>query len=460
MTHAKLDQDLGKGNIGKELWSLAWPMMLSIFFYTLYNFVDAYWVSKLSANAIAAVSISQITMMLMLSLGIGITVGSGVLVSMNIGAKNKPEAERVLAQSFVLSAILGISFTTLALIFREQFLTAAGAAGEIFAPAMEYYTIVSAGSILMFMLFTFMFAFNSQGDTATLTKLFAISTAINLILDPLLILGHLGFPALGIAGAAYATLISQSVFIVIAFIALINPKRHIRLHLSKLSFRWESVKKVLAIGFPAALTQVIMPIGLAALTYMASLTFAEPGAVAFSLGFRLEFFAFLPAVGFGFGGMAMIGQSIGGGHLKRAQHILKKAIMYGAFGAAGLGILAALFAGQIIQAFQIDALAAEYSHSYLMIIALFGYGFLAIMMISATTFQAIGHSWPGFWIFVLRFGIITLPLSYLFTTVFGWPIESMWGAILAGNIIAAGVGYSWINRKLKHMELKKVPVHA
>ena len=92
-------QDLTKGVIRRQLWSLAWPMMLSFFFYTLYNIVDTYWVSKLSAEAIAAVSISQIALFVMISLGFGITVGSGVIMAMHIGAKNIKEAERVLGQS-------------------------------------------------------------------------------------------------------------------------------------------------------------------------------------------------------------------------------------------------------------------------------------------------------------------------------------------------------------------------
>ena len=81
-------RDLSQGPIRKQIWTLAWPMMLSVFFYTLYNIVDAYWVSKLSPESIAAVSISQITLMIMMSLGFGITAGSGVLMAMQIGAKN------------------------------------------------------------------------------------------------------------------------------------------------------------------------------------------------------------------------------------------------------------------------------------------------------------------------------------------------------------------------------------
>lgn len=453
-------QDLTHGNIGKELWSVAWPLMLSIFFYTLYNLVDAYWVSKLSDNAIAAVSISQITLMLMLSLGMGITVGSGVIMAMSIGAKNKPEAERVLGQSFVLSIILAALFTVIALVFRTPFLTWSGASGAILEPALGYYTIVASGSVLMFLLFTVMFAFNAQGDTKSLTKLFALSAGINMVLDPILIFGHLGLPDLGIQGAAIATLISQVAFIIVALRSLMSPKRHIRFYFKNLSFQWESVKKVLKIGFPAALTQMIFPLGLAATTALASAAFAESGAIAFSLGLRVEFFAFLPAIGFGAGGMAMIGQSLGANNIKRAQTVFKKAVKYGFLGAGGLGLLVALLAGPIIGAFTKDPIVTDYAHAYMWTVALLGYGFSAVMMISSSAFQAIGHSWPGLWIMLLKYAGVSLPLGYVLSFVFDFPIVSMWLALLAGNVVAAGVGYSWISWKLKNLQPKEVPVHA
>ena len=221
-------KDLTVGNIPKQLWSLAWPMMLSMFFYTLYSIVDTFWVSKLSTEAIAAVSISQITLYVMIALSMGIAVGSGVVMAMSIGAKNKPEAERILGQSFVLAAISGLFFTVVSLIFKKQLLIASGAGGDIFAPALEYFTVTSAGSILFFFLMNVMFAFNSEGDTFTLTKLFAVSTLVNVVLDPIMIFGRWGFPALGISGAAYATLISQVVFLVLGIVVLSGKKRNIR----------------------------------------------------------------------------------------------------------------------------------------------------------------------------------------------------------------------------------------
>lgn len=452
-------QDLTRGSIPRLLWSLAWPMMLSIFFYTLYNLVDAYWVSKLSAEAIAAVSISQITLFVMIALGFGITVGSGVIMSMHIGARDIKEAERVLGQSFMLAAIAGVFFTVISLLFRNQLLLASGASGAIFQPALEYFTITSGGSILFFILITIMFAFNAQGDTFTLTKLFAVSTALNAILDPIMIFGWFGFPVLGISGAAIATLVSQAVFIGIALRSLSSIHRRVRFHLANLSFQWESVKRVLNIGVPAALTQVLFPLGLAILTFITSLGFLEPGVIAFSLGFRMEFFAFLPAVGFGFGAMAMIGQNMGAGNKGRARESFVKALKYGFGGAAGIGILVALFSGIVISVFTSDPLVTTYARLYMWTVAL-TYGFLAAMMVEASAFQAIGKSWPGFWIFFLRFMVISIPLAYLFTQVLHLPIIFLWLAIVMGNIGASVVGYIWITKTLQRITLEEVPVHA
>lgn len=452
-------QDLTQGNIDKQLWSLAWPMMLSVFFYTLYNLVDAYWVSKISAEAIAAVSISQITLFIMISLGFGITAGSGVLMGMNIGAKDNKEAERVLGQSFVLVGLAGIFFAIVAIIFREPLLILSGANGAIFTPALEYFTITAAGSIFFFIMIAIMFAFNAQGDTFTLTKLFALSTLLNIILDPLLIFGYSSIPALGISGAAYATLISQFVFICISLKVISGPNMMVRFRFKNLSFQWESVKKVLNIGIPASLTQVIFPLGLAAVTFITTLGFAEAGAIAFSLGFRMEFFAFLPAVGFGFGAMAIIGQSVGANNMDRAKEAFGKAMRYG-FGAATVfGVLVAIGAGFITGIFTEDPLVTEYARSYMWIVAL-TYGFLAVAMVEAMTFQAIGRSWPGFWIFFLRFAVITIPLAYILTQVFAFSITSIWVSLVIGNLVAALVGFVWITRVLGELKPAEIPVHA
>jgi putative MATE family efflux protein len=452
-------QDLTKGDIRKQLWSVAWPIMLSIFFYTLYNIVDAFWVSKLSPDAIAAVSISQISLFIMVSLSMGITAGSGVLMAMHIGAKDKKEAERVLGQSFLLSALVGVFFTAFSLVFRNELLTLSGATGTIFEPAMEYFVITASGSILLFLMMTVNFAFNAQGDTVSLTKLFAVSTGVNAVLDPIMIFGWAGFPALGIAGAAYATLISQAVFLGWALYTLSRPKMMVRFRMRNLTFVWESVKKVLKIGIPASLTQVINPIGIAALMFIIALGFKEEGAIAFSIGSRVEFFAFLPAIGFGFGAMSLIGQNIGAGNIARAREAFNKALLYGVGASAVFGLLCMIFAVPITRIFTTDPGVTSQALSYIWVVAL-SYGFMSATMIEASGFQAIGRSWPGFWIFFVRFIVISIPLAYVLTQVFNLPLVAVWIAIATGNLVASAVGYVWITRTFKKIDLNEVPVHA
>lgn len=444
---ASHEKDLTKGPILPHLWSLAWPMMLSMFFYTLYGIVDTFWVSKISTDAIAAVSISQIALFVTISLSMGISVGSSVVMGMHIGAKQKPEAERVLGQSFVLATIAGLFFTALLLVFREQFLEASGAVGTIYPPALKYFTVSAAGSLLFFYLINIMFAFNSEGDTFTLTKLFLLSTLINVVFDPILIFGKFGFPALGIEGAAYATILSQIVFAVVSLYVLSRPTRGVRFAFKNISFQWASVKRILNIGVPASLTQVINPVGIALLISIVSRAFLEPGATAFSLVFRLEFFAYLPAVSFGMAAMAMIGQSMGAGDTSRSLEIFKKSTLIGFFSATALGLLLIVGGRFIIQFFTTDPQVVEYSLWYLFIVA-GTYGFLAVGMVVANVFQAIGRSWPGFWIFFLKFFVVAIPGSYLVTQYFNWGISTVWGVIAFSNFLMAVVGYIWLRRSL------------
>jgi len=453
--HAPGTHDLTKGPIRQQIWALSWPMMLSIFFYTLYNLVDAYWVSKLSPESIAAVSISQISLFLMISLGFGITAGSGVVMSMDIGAKNMKEAERVLGQSFVLTGGAGIVFSILALLFRHQLLAFSGASGAIYEPALEYFVITAGGSFLFFIMISIMFAFNAQGDTFTLTKLFALSTLVNVILDPIMIFGYFNTPAFGIGGAAYATLISQAVFIVFALRSLMNEKRRIRFKFSNLNAKWDSVKRVLKIGIPAAMTQILNPIGTALMTSIAGLAFLEPGAIAFSLGFRIEFFAYLPAVGFGFGAMAIVGQSMGAKNLKRAKEALKTALIMGGSIALVLGLIAALFPYQIIGAFTDDQTVTEYALLYYRTVTM-SYVFLAILMICSTAFQAVGKSWPGFWVTAIRYFAVIVPIAYVATVIYDYSILWFWIAIVTGNVVAAVVSFVWIMKLFNKFDFHEI----
>lgn len=440
-------QDLTSGHIPKQLWSLAWPMMLSMFFHSLYNLVDAFWVAKISPAAIAAVSISQIVLFIMISLAMGISVGTSVLVGQNIGAKKLDKAEKLLGQGFLLTIITAVVFTIFILFYSNEFLVFSGAIGEILPLAQPYFTVITAGSVLTFLMMMTSICFNAQGDNFTMTKLFALSTVINIILDPLLIFGLVGFPELGIAGAAYATLISQAVFFILALRLLMKPAMMVPLRLQYLRIKWASVKEVIDIGLPASLIQVLNPLGFSVLMFFVSAAFFEAGAAAFSIGFRIEFFAFIAA-------MAMIGQNIGAGKYDRVNKVLNLSVKYGSGAALVFSLLVFIFSPQIIATFTTDVKVTEYALLYFNIVPL-GYMFFAVAFIEASIFQGIGRSWPGFWITFARIGI-SLVITYLCVSLFSFEIWTVWLSIVIGSVIASTFGLLWLKRALASAQQKSV----
>jgi len=273
-----------------------------------------------------------------------------------------------------------------------------------------------------------------------------------------MIFGWLGFPALGIKGAAYATLISQLVLIIMGIYILSRNSMMIRFRFSNLWFEWESVKKVFSIGFPASLTLVMSPLGMAALISVISSKFLEAGAISYSIGFRVEFFSFLPAMSYGFASMAMLGQNLGAGKISRAIKAYKTALLQGFLIAGGFGVIAAIFAKQIVMIFTTEPLVIEYTLSYLYTMP-FSFGFFAIVMVITNSFQGIGKPWPGFIILLLKFAVIAVPGSLILTRYFDAPILSVWIMIAVSNIITALVGYIWLGKRLNSLSLEQVPVH-
>ncbi len=119
---------------------------------------------------------------------------------------------------------------------------------------------------------------------------------------------------------------------------------------------------------------------------------------------------------------------------------------------------AVLFAGNIIGAFTDDPTVTQYTQSYIWIVGM-SYGFLAAGMVEASAFQAIGRSWPGLWIFLIKFAGVAIPLSYALTHVLGVSIAGVWVAIAAGNVVSSSVGYFWIRHAMNKIKPREARVH-
>ena len=444
-------RDLTTGSIPALSWSLAWPVMLSLFFQTLYQLVDAFWVSRISEDALAAVTVSQVTLFVMNSLSLGITVGSGVLLAVCVGRDDIPAAERVLGQSFLLNLLAGLLFTALALWQRQGLLVLSGATGEILPPALDYFTLLAAGSVLSFLFFAVIFGFNSQGDNTTLAWLYASSTALNAILDPVLIFGYLGLPALGIRGAAVATIISQALLLAAGVTLLKVLPMAVRFRFRNLVLTPAAALKVLAIGFPAALVNLLSPLRLAVLNILVAWWFLEAGVAGVAVGFRIEFFSFLPALGFAVAVLALVGQNLGAGKLERVGRSWRTAM--GSAFATGtlLGVAAALARGLVAAAFTDDPGVAAYARSYLATIPL-TFGAVSATVVAIGALHALGSAWLGLAVAVARVALTVAAMLLAGGGLAGQPDPVvLWVAIVAANIATCAGGYVLLRRAFRKL---------
>jgi len=198
------------------------------------------------------------------------------------------------------------------------------------------------------------------------------------------------------------------------------------------------MKKAISMGALAALTAII------------SARFHEAGAISFSIGFRAEFFAYLPAVGFGVAALALLGQNAGARRFDRVRSAYRSSLLL-AFGAATLlGVLAALFRNPIIGIFTVDPLVAGYSRAYFLTVP-FSYGLFAMIFVEILSLQGVGRSWTGFLVSLARI-CIAIPAAYMFLHVLRLPLITAWLAIVGANALMAIAGWRWVRSSLRGLE--------
>ncbi len=224
------------GPITPALLQLAWPVMLSNLFQTVYNLVDTLWLGRLGKVAVAAPTIAWPLVFLMISLGAGVTIAGTALVAQYTGARRYEEANHAAGQVFSFTAILALVLAAGGAIAARPLMVLMGAGPDLIGPATTYLRIIYLGIPAMFGMFIVTALLNGIGDTITPMKLMGISVGLNILLDPLLIFGWGPFPEWGIAGAAYATVISRGVIAVIGLWLLFSGRvglhlrpRHLRL---------------------------------------------------------------------------------------------------------------------------------------------------------------------------------------------------------------------------------------
>jgi len=365
---SRKDLDLTTGSIKKHFFKLVLPTIGGMLAFTIFNLTDTYFVSKLGTESLAAMGFTFPIVMIVGSISSGMSIGSASVLSRAVGRKDEKLMKRTATDGIILSILSVLIMSLIGLLTMDEIFTILGA-NEVTLPLVkEYMTIYYISIIAVVMPAVSDSSMRAVGDMFRPFIVMTICAFTNIILDPILIFGWFGLPAMGIKGAALATAISRSIGMVATLSFLHFHHGLLDLKPPKLSELISSWKKILYVGIPGAIIRLFPQILRSILTALAATVGGTVAVAAIAVGTRVESFATVISGAVGTTIVPMIGQNFGAKKVQRVEEVRTTknliAIVYGLF----TFMVAVLFARPIIMIFSKDAEVINLAVVYLRII--------------------------------------------------------------------------------------------
>ena len=424
------DTRMGTMPVRPLLLRMAWPMMLSMLIQALYNLVDSMFVSRLSGEAFQALSLAYPVQMFMVAVCVGAGVGLNALLSKRLGQGERTEAKAVALNGIFLYLLCYLLFLFFALFLARPFMAFFTADSAILSAGRTYLTIVTGVSVGMTMQFATERILLACGDPVGPMVIQGVGAVVNLIMDPILIFGLGPFPALGVAGAAIATVMGQWTGMAVGFLLL---RRLRRFPLSPKGFRprVDILAELCRIGIPAAAMQSLSSVMTLGLNKIMALY--DPNAV-FILGayFKLQTFLIMPVSGLTNGLTPLVSYNYGARSRERILALTRFALALGAAIMAVGTILLLLIPGPLLGLFGADQAVLDSGIPALRWIAA-GLIFSGLSMVLCAVFQALGAAMTSLVISLLRQVVLILPAAYLLGLV---QVRLIWAAFPLAEVLA------------------------
>ncbi|WP_089694289.1 MATE family efflux transporter [Halogranum gelatinilyticum] len=433
--------------------ALAWPMVAIQLLQVAYNIADTFWLGALSADAVGALSLAFPIIFLLISVAGGFTTAGTILVAQYMGADNDRKAGHIAGQTLSFVTIVATVIALAGFFLTRQMLGLIPAdeatAAQIVPLAGDYMELFFLGMPALAGFFIFTSLMRGYGNTRTPLVVMVVSVVINVVLDPFLIFGWWIFPAMGIEGAAIATVFSRVVASALGLYVLFGTNVGPEILLPDLRPQLDDVRDIVRLGVPSALEQSSSSMAMIILTGMVA-TFPPAVVAAYGLGNRLVSLAFLPAMGMGQAIDTVVGQNLGAGKPDRAQRASYLSMQLVAVVMFVLALVAWVFSEPIVGVFlstDTAQAAATIGHAsdYLRIVAVM-FVFMGVLQVALGTFRGAGNTRTA-----LVFSLVTLwvgrvPATYYLVFVEGWGPTGIWIAVAIGDVIGCIAAVAWLSR--------------
>ena len=447
----KTENIMGTKKVMPLLISMSVPPMISMLIQALYNIVDSMYVARVSEDALTAVSIAFPLQNLIIAVSCGFGIGLSSCVARALGARNEKEVTSAATHGFLLSGVHWLLFVLMGLFVTGPFLRNFTDSPQIYEMSCQYTQIVLCFSIgSMYHLYAEKL-FQATGSMV-LPMIFQGAGAIfNIILDPIFIFGWFGIPAMGVQGAAIATVASQILAAALSMVFFLKKCTSVRIHLKGFRFEKNMLWKIYTVAIPSAIMMSLPSVLVAALNSVLS-AFSATAIAVFGLYIKIQTFVYMPANGVIQGMRPIMSYNYGAGNRKRMKETLKASLE-----AAGvimtLGtVLFMAFPQGIMQLFNANAEMFEIGVPMLRIIAI-GFIISTVGCVLSGAFEALGKGVQSLVVSLLRQLIIIIPLSAVLSKTAG--LYGVWATFPAAELIAAVIGCSLYRNFMKKLKLTK-----
>ena len=445
--------------INKLLISMSLPMIASMLVQAFYNIVDSIFVARYDVDALTAVSLAYPFQNLMIAVATGTGVGMNAMLSKCLGEKDYDGANRAAGNGLVLSVLSALLFTVVALLASGIFFKAQNPNPEIVAYGNQYLMICGGLCFGIFGQIAFERMLQSTGKTIYNMFSQGIGAIINIILDPILIFGYLGFPRMGVAGAALATVIGQ---IAAMFIAYYFNKKHndyIRLKPEFMKLKKYVVKRIYSVGFPSILMVAIGSVmtfmlnkilgGFDKITTQYGTGTGTAATTVLGIYFKLQSFVFMPIFGLNNGMVPIIAYNYGAKNRARIMQTMKLSIIY-AMSIMMVGFLLFQFIpDKLIMLFNDNAALLDIGMTAMRIISVC-FVFAGFCIISSSVYQALGKGKYSLIMSAARQLLFLLPLAYMFSLTKN--VDLVWLSFPIAELIAVALCIFYTRRLFKKMQ--------
>lgn len=445
---------MGEMPIGRLILNMSWPAILSMFIQAFYNVVDSFFVSKISEQALAAVTYIFPIQMLIISVSVGTGVGINSLISRRLGAKRYEDANLAASHGYRLSFFNWALFALIGIFLSKPMMNMLSETPYIIESGASYMFIITVGSLFAMVEVSTEKILQATGNMM-FPMICSIAGAItNIVMDPILIFGMGPFPEMGVTGAAVATILGQFVSFCFGQLLLFKGEHPVRVRLLGWKMQKRIIKDIYAVGIPAILMQSIASVMQFGMNIILG-GINETAVAVLGVYGRLQSFIFMPVFGLNQGVLPIMGFNYGARNRKRLMETYKKGFLT-AFTIMALGlILFQLFPDELLSIFNSQGSKEMYEIGIpaLKIISLcFLPASFGIM--SSSIFQAIGHGFMSLWGSLLRQLVVVLPVAWIFAAVSG--LKLVWYSFPLAEVVgtiyfACALRYVY-NREIKTLD--------